>query len=335
MSQPSDLHAREILRTFGLANAAAEALGNCGGFSGARLWRVSTNRGEFCIKAWPLRSMAADRHREIVRLVRHARRSGLTFIPTISDYIEYASRIWDLTQWMPGVADFHANPSIARLRAACVALARLHLIWAEFSAPQRPCPAVIRRLFAAGEWIDSALERFVHFQFAEIGQSNSDFADPVSAWIPRAGAAVESMTPEIPRLLEAWRSVPLPVQPCVCDIWHDHVLFSGDDVTGVIDFGAIKIDNGAVDLARMLGSMVGDDTAMFEAGLDAYSEIRPLAESERLLVSILDRTGVVLGLANWLRRLHQKGREYEDRAAVAARIGELVRRAEGWARLAP
>ena len=124
--------------------------------------------------------------------------------------------------------------------------------------------------------------------------------------------------------------MPLPAQPCLCDVWHDHVLFTGDELTGLIDFGAIKVDNVAVDLARLLGSLVGDDVAQREAGLNAYAEIRPLSELERALVPMLDRTGVVLGLANWLRRLWQHGTEYENRAAVADRLASLVRRIENW-----
>ena len=59
--------------------------------------------------------------------------------------------------------------------------------------------------------------------------------------------------------------------------------------------------------------------------------VRPLTDDERRLVPVLDRTGVVLGLANWLRWLYREDREFDDRAAVAARMAELVLRAEIWA----
>ena len=29
-------------------------------------------------------------------------------------------------------------------------------------------------------------------------------------------------------------------QPCIRDIWHENVLFSGDEVSGLIDFGALE-----------------------------------------------------------------------------------------------
>jgi hypothetical protein len=46
------------------------------------------------------------------------------------------------------------------------------------------------------------------------------------------------------------------------------------------------------------------------------------------LVPLLDRTGVVLGLANWLRWLYVDGREFDDRVTVARRMAELADRAE-------
>jgi Ser/Thr protein kinase RdoA (MazF antagonist) len=320
MSPPTDADAREVLRRFGLAGAPAKPLGNGGGFSGARIWRIFTDRGERCLKAWLPGGMTGERHREIVRLIHRARNSKLTFVPATSDCVVYVDRVWDLTDWMPGIADFHANPSPDRLRAACRALARLHLAWADFASIPQACPAVARRLIAVRECLDAAVA------------SSPKFVppDPVAPWAERARTIVEQRIADIPRALEPWRSVPLPVQPCLCDVWHDHVLFTGDEVTGLIDFGSVKIDNVAVDLARLLGSMVGDDSAQFEAGLDAYAQIRPLTALERALVPVLDRTGIVLGLANWLRRLGQKGSEYDDRTAVADRLASLVRRVEKW-----
>ena len=60
------------------------------------------------------------------------------------------------------------------------------------------------------------------------------------------------------------------MQPCLCDPWHDHVLFTGDQVSGVIDYGSVKEDHIAVDLARLLGSLVEDDENAWSIGLKAY-----------------------------------------------------------------
>ena len=248
-----------------------------------------------------------------------ARQLGLAYIPLVvpdpsldhaAAYVNHAGHLWDLAEWMPGSADFHASPSLSRLRAACIALARLHRVWERFAGPAQPSPAVSRRLIAAREWLVSAPP----VPSSPLGQ--------------RARNVVDEHISKILHLLEPWRDVDLLVQPCLCDIWHDHVLFTGDDVTGLIDFGAMKLDHVAVDLARLHGSLVGDDREMYEAGLDAYATIRPLSQHERQLARLLDRTGVILGLANWLRHFHD--REDFDRSAATARMAELVRRAEAW-----
>ena len=96
---------------------------------------------------------------------------------------------------------------------------------------------------------------------------------------------------------------PLSLQPCLCDVWHDHLLFSGDTLTGLVDYGSVKIDHVAVDLARMLGSLVEDNTAKWDLGLLGYRGIRPFSASEEGLARALDRAGIVLGAANWLKWL--------------------------------
>jgi homoserine kinase type II len=113
-------------------------------------------------------------------------------------------------------------------------------------------------------------------------------------------------------------------------VWHDHVLFSGDAVSGLVDYGSVRIDHAAVDLARLLGSLVGDDSAGWEAGLEAYVALRPLSQSEQGLARALDQTGTILGMANWLRWLYLEHRVFVDRKAVADRLGALVRRIEAW-----
>jgi homoserine kinase type II len=305
-----------------MADCPLRRLGNAGGFSGAAIWRVGDNEHDYCLKALPV-GTDGGRHGQIAALLDVSRRRhDLDFVPRPSFVSEIEGRVWQMIEWMPGTADFHGNPSAARLSAACAALARLHRAWEQCRDPQegaQPCRGVLRRLKLAGEW--SGL-------VAGGWRPTFAAADPVTPWAERAWAVARREVPAAVAELEPWRRVDVPIQFCVCDVWHDHVLFTGDRVTGLIDYASVKGDNVAVDLARLLGSLVGNDADAFARGLAAYEQIRPLSADERNLVPVLDRTGVVLGIANWLRWLYFDGRVYEDREAVARRMAALVIRAE-------
>jgi homoserine kinase type II len=127
-----------------------------------------------------------------------------------------------------------------------------------------------------------------------------------------------------------WHGVTLPLATCLRDIWHDHVLFTGDRVTGVIDFGAVAIGSPAADISRLLGSMVGDDRHRWELGLAAYESVRPLTDDEREAVRFFDSTGIVLSAANWLLWLYgppaARLAGKFDRAAALNRFHTLIGR---------
>jgi Ser/Thr protein kinase RdoA (MazF antagonist) len=196
----------------------------------------------------------------------------------------------------------------------------LHSVWRRDDVPPGPCPAVRRRLDAAADW--AALVRtgwrpaFAHA------------ADPVAPWAERAWRLLGLHLPRLAGRLGPWVSAPVPLQPCLCDVWHDHVLFEGDAVTGLVDYGGVKHDHVSADLSRLLGSLVPDDPGLTAAGLEAYLRLRPLSGQEQALVAALDETGTLLGAANWLRWLYHDGRLFEDRSTVACRLAELVGRLE-------
>lgn len=304
-------------------------LGNRGGFSGARLWRGDGIIGRFCLRAWPAHT-AADRLRRLHRLMQHARQWGLDFIPTVyatgtgDTVVETAGRCWELTQWLEGRADYAEKPTPARLQAACDALAKLHRAWETFATPAQPCLAIQRRLNTLADWQGLLAtgwqpNRAAHPQL-----------DPLWPAAQRAWRGLPTWLRDVPRSLEPWCNFRRPVQPCLCDLWHDHLLFVEDRLTGLVDYGAVKVDHVAVDLARMLGSLVGDDPAGWEQGLRAYRRVRPLDEQEEQLARVLDRTGTILGVVNWLRWLFHEGRAYEDLSAVASRLESLLERIERW-----
>src|SRR5262249_28606000 len=213
--------------------AAASALVHAGGFSGARLWRVQAGGVALCLRAWPPIGPTVEQLEFIHTLMERARRRGLGFVPALyltrdpRSFVSHAGRLWDLTQWVPGRADFRAYPSPARLESACTSLAQLHAAWAEASAVG-PCPAVARRLSCAREWAELVGSGWQP-DFASV------VADPVRDWAERAWRLLPRHLPGLAELLEPWRDRRLPLQPCLCDVWHAHVLFEGDAVSGLVD----------------------------------------------------------------------------------------------------
>jgi len=112
----------------------------------------------------------------------------------------------------------------------------------------------------------------------------------------------------------------MPRQVCLRDIWHDHVLFTGERVTGLIDFGALDIDIPAVDIARLLGSMAGDDATAWQTGIAAYSDTRPLSELEIRVAKALDASGTILAGCNWIRWIYLDGRRFDHQQQVIDRF---------------
>jgi len=57
-----------------------ESLGNRGGFSGAGIWRVVTDRGNFALRRWPRSQLPPVRILGLHRLLTHLCQDGLTFV---------------------------------------------------------------------------------------------------------------------------------------------------------------------------------------------------------------------------------------------------------------
>jgi Ser/Thr protein kinase RdoA (MazF antagonist) len=304
-----------------------EALGNAGGFSGAQFWRGTTAEGQrFCLRAWPAGRITGTHIAVIHRFMGQAAWKGLPFIPTLEltrsceTWLNLGGRFWELTDWLPGRADFRDNPTDARLAAAVGAVAQIHAAWAPSSPKTVPCPAIQRRLQAIQDW-EGLLSSGWRPVWGSAGESDQvrELAQRLWSLLP------VRLRPAMADLVRC-KDRPLPVQPCLCDVWHDHILFEGDSVTGVIDFAQVKYDCVAVDLARLLGSMVPDNDERLHGALWEYGRVRPLPSGSAELVPLLDRTGVLVGAMNWLRWIYHEKRPFPDQPAVAWRLGELARR---------
>ena len=246
-----------------------EPLGAAGGMSGAQFWRITAPRGTLVLRRWPTEHPTPERLRFIHAVLDHAAQRGITFLPVPirhddgESFVQHAGHLWELAPWMPGTADYERSPSVEKLRAAMTALAQFHVAIADFDvAPKRLLAHTVEAPRPRSRAALTRLRELTHGGINELSRAITDTIWPELAPLARQFvAALPSAVPRAIAQLEPLANVPLPLQPCLRDIWHDHVLFTGDEVTGLIDFGAVDIDTPATDIARLLGSLVGDDAA--------------------------------------------------------------------------
>jgi Ser/Thr protein kinase RdoA (MazF antagonist) len=309
-----------------------EALGAAGGMSGAQFWRIESPSGVLMLRRWPSEHPSPERLRFIHRVLFHAADRSISILAlpirttTGESFVLFDGYLWELSAWMPGTADYERLPNQQKLAAAMTALAKFHVSVSDFpslglqqvaGAP----PAISRRLSRLRELSRRGANELAHVinvdTWPELAPLARRFLVTIPAVLPRAIARLAPLT-----------NVALPVQPCIRDIWHDHVLFTGDNVMAIIDFGAVDIDTPATDVARLLGSLVGDDEAGWRAGITAYSAIRPLSSNEELAAKALDTSSPILAGCNWLRWIALEGRKFDDHAKIINRFEKIVARCE-------
>jgi Ser/Thr protein kinase RdoA (MazF antagonist) len=305
---------------------AAEFLAGAGGFSGSRLWRLNTPQGLLCLRRWPAEHPTPERLEFIQAVLWHVHQEGFDRIPlplettTHQGYVRHAGHLWEITPWFAGAADYHLAPSVPRLRAAMTTLAAFHSAAASFPLPQEaecssPGVAARRNQLAAlraGGW--QRLQQTV-----ARANDSSRAAARILECFPRAAEHVQ-------QILDQAVQVKVALVPCLRDIWEENVLFLGDEVTGLIDAGAMRPENVAADVARLLGSLAEDDRSAWKVGLAAYESVRPLSEVELMLVTAFDTSGVLLGGINWLVWIYEQQRAFERPEAVQARLDYFSRR---------
>lgn len=291
---------------------APEALGTAGGESGARLWRFATGRGMLVARKWPVDGTGRAHLERIHGWL--ATTAGLDFVPVPLQGLdgrtlqELRGQFWELAPWLEGVPGSQFPLSNERIRLGYAALAAFHQRLAHESV-HAVSPGLRARAAEIDGWRKSG---FGHLRNALARTSGDHSHDLARRWLTRA----EPLAAEILEELRAAAARELILQPCLRDIRPEHLLFTGDRVSGLIDFGAMDVDSVAGDLARLLADWPGDCPMARAEALDSYSAIRTLDVDELSVIEAFESSAALLGAGHWARWRFLEEREFFDPNAV-------------------
>lgn len=303
-------------------------LGQAGGLSGALFWRIAAPDGDLCLRRWPAGYPSRERLEFIHAVLAHFGEAGISFVPlprvgrSGATIIEHAGHFWELAPWLPGQADFDIRPSPERLQAAMRALAQIHVAAASFPASPGtigPAPGIGERSEQLAAMTDRTLVDLARAIEPGDWPVAAERAQQIMHLAPR-------VLPRVVQLLQDTVNLNVALAPCLRDIWQENILFQDQRVTGIVDFGAVRLDNVATDVARLLGSMAADDLQRWQSGVAAYGAIKPISAAESRLIVAYDVSGAWLGGLNWVRWLYVEGRQFDDRARVERRLDHLLAR---------
>lgn len=281
-----------------------------GGFSDAIVIDLQSTTGRFALRGWPANNWPLARVAERHRWLRHLHQAGIPVaVPlimpkTLETILQIDDFAWQLEPWLPGIAATSQKMTPARWQSLMSGLARMHISSAGyhpmpagagwFSSSYGPSPAIAERQHIIAGWTPRKLMQ-ARDQLSQQANAFTTLANEILAGFLRHSQRIAIE-------LTRFESVSVSLFPCFRDLWSEHVLFSGDAVTGFIDPTAARMEHVSSDLSRLLASLLGDDLPGWQAALRDYEAVRPLTESDHQLIRLLDRSSVLLSGMTWIER---------------------------------
>lgn len=291
------------------------------GFSAA-VWKLNTPAGEQALRCTPERQSSVADLVDLHRLLFGMAKLPPEDLPTANStftkppiavphrcadgrsVVETGSGNWQLEHWLPGDPDCSGDPGCARMQSAMRGLALWHVAAASVCRIESSnrfavksevtCPAVTSRLQLLRAW---TADRVSQTETLLASCANRSFVPHASETLQHLRRLHRSVITD----LQIAAQQRVRIQPVLADCWRDHFLFTGAELTGLIDPHSARTDHVAVDVSRALGTMCPADNRHWSDSIDAYTEIAPFADSDWPLLHVLDVVGTLLGALNWVR----------------------------------
>lgn len=175
-------------------------------------------------------------------------------------------------------------------------LARLHQLWsARFGQRQYHSDAVRRRILQLRDLRSGGLETA-----ANVVRRDRSIDATIRGKLLSILDFAERILPIAIRSLDPLERLRLPIQIVLRDVRPNHFVTKGENVVGLVDFGAIGFDAVALDLARISGEWYGLELRKRELAFRTYETIRPLEPAELATIDPSITSAAVLGGVAWV-----------------------------------
>lgn len=291
------------------------------GFSGSDIWKVTYNSRFYCLKRWP-DGKPSDQTRTLIQsVIPEVEQQGLPVAAPVETrdgrrFVRIEKRWWDLSPWLPGTPGNASTLTEAQLQQAMQWLARYHRLAAGIVSDVGQSPAISYRHHFSRQLFDGSLNLLTERKYLGLDPGIADL------FVSQANRRL----PWLINVLASFADSELDLLPALSDVWSDHIFFQGEEISGVIDFGAIKLDSACLDIARLLGSYATVDTSVFTRGIKYYRTERSLEQQDVALVELFDQAHVVLAGLQWLVWLGPEQRVFKQMEKVNQHLKSLAQR---------
>ncbi len=305
LSLQSDQELRRIIGLYGPTFQSEQSLLEpvSPGFSGALVYRFSPGARKYALRIWPVFERSIPKLEALTRLLEDLHQQGITYVsPAVRKEdgtvatISSTGRMIHIEPWLPGQPSTEISSSEKKMENMMLALARLHLAAANHTPRQEHSSWLRPAHVGQSASLKHRLKKMEHHLKAGI---RVEFAGrPLSEQSRNFQQRLQSVFRT--QAVSHWEELKsasrqcVSLQPVFKDLWREHVLFTGDEVTGMIDPAAFSCDSVLTDLTRLLGSVAGNDWSKWNEAIAIYRTVRPLDQTECRMITVFDQSNLLL-----------------------------------------
>lgn len=278
------------------------AIGSSPGYSGSHLAQViDAKGGVWCVRLW--RDEPLEALRFIHRVLLESNANGCESVPRLAKTCEGETLVtvdlhWTEAQsWIDGAplhrplqslstertpnTGYNVSPVVRRKIATELAIFHASTAGLESHNPLG-LDAISQLWLPALQIVENNLPRLQQRHREQKHLWAADAQTTLGSWFSMLPPLALSLQR---RLTAVKLPLPLAATACHCDLWPDHVYFTGDQFSGFVDFGALTYTTPVIDLVHLI--LHFGDWQTHDAVLSTYDALYPLPDQDRLLFPLL------------------------------------------------